>query len=198
MVLESLAAVSLVGNILQFVDFSSKIVSKTHVYLSTDGSLPENIDMELVTDDLVTLSKKLQASASSSHSDPTLEGLCEACNNIANELLKALGELKANGKNGKWRSVRQALKSVWRKEEIDDIQQRLIVYRGQLMLHIVASIGYFKISCTYIIWSGNTDRVNVPGDRSIYYHSNSLITSSTMKNRPKLLSMLSATRFDMH
>ena len=79
MALESLAAVGLVGNIMQFVDFSSKILSKMQqVYQS--GSFAENIDTELGTNHLIELSKELQASASSANSDPTLEKLCDACN----------------------------------------------------------------------------------------------------------------------
>jgi hypothetical protein len=146
MVLESLAAAGLVGNIIQFIDFSSKILSKTQqVYQS--GLLAENIDIELVTNHLIKLSKELQTSANSSNSDPTLEKLCESCNDVANELLEALGELKVNGRNGIWRSVRKALKSVLSKEKIESIQMRLTGFRDELSLHIVVGIRYYNISC---------------------------------------------------
>lgn len=141
MLLETLAAIGLVGNIVQFVDFSSKILSKTRqVYQSADGALSENIDTEHVTKHLAELSTALQASASSSQGDPALEKLCESCNNVAKKLLKALEKLKVDGRNGKWRSVRKALRSVWSKKEIDGIQKRLESFRDEMNLHIVVDL----------------------------------------------------------
>jgi len=89
---------------------------------------------------LIELSTALQASAGSSQGDPALEKLCDCCNDVAKELLEALGKLKVDGKKGKWSSVRKALRSVWSKEEIDGIQKRLESFRDEMNLHIVVDL----------------------------------------------------------
>jgi hypothetical protein len=76
MALETLATISFVANIVQFIDFCSKVLSKPQqVYQSADGALSENIDTEHVTNHLVELSTALQTSASSSRGDLALEKL---------------------------------------------------------------------------------------------------------------------------
>ncbi|KAF8536103.1 hypothetical protein BDD12DRAFT_749607 [Trichophaea hybrida] len=123
--IERLAAIGLVGNIIKFVDFSSKILSKTQqIYRSADGALSENIDTELVTNDLVKMSAGLRVSL----------------NSCAKELLDALEKLKADGRKRKWKSVRKALRAVWSKEEIDGIQKRLSSFRDEINLHIVVDL----------------------------------------------------------
>jgi hypothetical protein len=61
MVLDALSAVSLAATIIQFVDFSSKIVSKGyHLYESADGVLSENARLGYVIADLKSLNTRLQ------------------------------------------------------------------------------------------------------------------------------------------
>ncbi len=53
MVFDPMSALSLPGNIVQFVQFSSKLVWKGyHVYHSADGTLPWNLEIEVVTTEL--------------------------------------------------------------------------------------------------------------------------------------------------
>jgi hypothetical protein len=62
--MEALAAIGLVGNIVQFVDFSGELIAKSvQLYHSYDGALPENVDIEVVTKHLVVLIKKLEDDA---------------------------------------------------------------------------------------------------------------------------------------
>ncbi|KAF8242595.1 hypothetical protein K440DRAFT_638874 [Wilcoxina mikolae CBS 423.85] len=134
MVLDPLSTVGLVSNIVQFVDFASKILSKSRqLCLSADGVLSENVDTESVTQHLLDLPTGLQGGAG----DPALEKLCLSCNEVAEELLCVLGKLKVEGKNGTWKSLRKALKSMRSKEEIEEIEKRLAAFREELSLHIV-------------------------------------------------------------
>lgn len=158
--LEPLATIGLVSNIVQFVDFSNKILSKTKkFYRSADGTLEENNNAELAAKRLVELSTALQTTAGFSNGDETLQKICKECNEMAEELLKALEELKVNGTNSKWKSVRKALKSVCRKEEIDGIQNRLASFREEMNLHIVVDLRYAILCITYITRSGSTDEI---------------------------------------
>ncbi|KAF2175016.1 hypothetical protein K469DRAFT_756484 [Zopfia rhizophila CBS 207.26] len=94
--METLAIIGLVGNIVQFVDFSGKLIAKsTELYRSSEGALLENIDAETATNHLVLLNNKLQDTATTA-SDEALKRLCESCKSTANELLAALDGVKVN------------------------------------------------------------------------------------------------------
>jgi hypothetical protein len=138
--MEVLAIVGLVGNIIQFVDFSGKLISKSvQLYQSREGALAENIDTETATNHLLLLNDKLKDTATST-GDRTLKDLCEACHTVARELLEALDEVKVKGKQQKWKSIRKALNSVWSKEHIAQLEQRLANLRKELNLHVVVDI----------------------------------------------------------
>jgi Fibronectin type III-like domain len=52
--METLAIVGLIGNVVQFVDFSGKLIAKsTELYRSSEGALAENIDVETATNHLL-------------------------------------------------------------------------------------------------------------------------------------------------
>jgi len=68
--------------------------------------------------------------------------LCKDCNQAASDLLAALERLKVETgtKNRSWKSFRAALKSIWTKEEIEALAQRLESYRRQLDTRILVSL----------------------------------------------------------
>jgi NACHT domain len=138
--MEILTAIGLAGNIIQFVDFGGKLVSKTaEIYKSGTGALIENVDIETATNDLILLSTKLHDSAHSA-GDTALKKLCQSCGDVAQQLLLALDKVKANGKHQKWKSFRKALQSVWNKEDIAALEQRLARYRDELNFRIVLDL----------------------------------------------------------
>ena len=138
--MEAFAIIGLVGNIVQFVDFSSKLLTKsTELYQSNEGALAENIDTEIATNDLVLLNNKLKDAATTT-SDDALKRLCESCKSTANELLAALNKVRVNGKQNRWKTIRQALRSVWSKEKIRELEGRLARFREELNLHVVVNI----------------------------------------------------------
>lgn len=138
--METLAAVGLAGNIVQFVDFSGKLISKSK-QLYHHGTLDENVDIETATKHLVVLNKKFKEDAISV-GDRTLQNLALSCQNAANDLLKALDKVKVKDKQQKWESVRKALRSVWSKDEIDLLEQRLAKLKDDLNLHAVVQLRY--------------------------------------------------------
>lgn len=150
MVLDPMSALSLAGNIVQFVDFSSKIVSKgRRIYLSANGALPKNLELEVVANDLARLAQGLSKESNDtarapnlSEDERALQTMSEECSKIAEELLVRLEKLKvkSDAKQRGWKSLRQALKSVWGKEELDDLSKRLSLFRDQLQFHILVSM----------------------------------------------------------
>jgi hypothetical protein len=143
--METLAVIGLVGNIVQFVEFSGKLISKsTEIYRSSEGALAENIDTETATNHLVLLNSKLQSAATTT-GDGALESLCKSCGTAADELLAALDKVKVKGKQDKWKSIRKALWSVWSKEEIADLERRLARLKEELNLHVVVGLRYVRM-----------------------------------------------------
>lgn len=144
--MDPLTAVSLAGTIVQFVDFSSKIVSKGyHLYTSGEGSLPENERLNYVTSDLKALSMRLKHHdrlGCSTKDEQALEDMASRCSAISDELLAKLEKLRVskNAKHRRWKSFRQALKSVWSKEDLDRLAATLREYRDQLEFHILLSL----------------------------------------------------------
>ncbi|KAI9772557.1 MAG: hypothetical protein M1840_000762, partial [Geoglossum simile] len=138
--MEVLTAIGLVGNIIQFVDFGGKLISKTaEIQKSGIGALVENINIETATNDLVLLSTKLHDSANSA-GDTALRDLCQSCDTVATELLTVLRSVKVHGEQNKWKSFRKALRSVWSKEDIALLEQRLARFRDELNLRVAMDL----------------------------------------------------------
>ena len=138
--METLGVIGLVDNIIQFVDFGSKLISKSvQLYQSSDGVLTEIITTETVTNHLIQLNSKLKNAANAT-GDKALETLCKSCSAVAAELLGALNKLKVHGKKERWKSMRKALRSLWSKEKIQEIEKRLASFREELNLHIAVDL----------------------------------------------------------
>ena len=106
--LSPLDALSLAGTIIQFIDFSSKVLTHSRqLYESHTGALSVNQELELVTSDLYALSQKLPApetNTSLTHEEETLRKLAVACAEISTELSTKLMGLRLNSKLKKWQS----------------------------------------------------------------------------------------------
>jgi hypothetical protein len=149
MVLDPMSALSLASNIVQFVDFSSKLVSKgCHIYHSADGALPRNLELEVVATELSQLTKRLRHQDGPnqptilSDEEKSLQNMSDECIKIANELLDRLEKLKVKreARHRAWKSFRQALKSVWSKHDLDELSEKLQSFRDQLQFQILVSM----------------------------------------------------------
>jgi hypothetical protein len=95
MVLDPFTVIGLAGNIVQFIDFSLKIVSKaSEIRQSADGVLSENFDLEIVTKDLVAINARLGDSLQAprvandlTQEQRRLDDLRRHCAEVAYELL---------------------------------------------------------------------------------------------------------------
>ena len=145
--MDPLTALGLASSVIQVVDFSIRLVSKG-VEIYKDGRLVENFDAEQTTQSLKGLNGKLQRSIQDSkcsgplsEEDESLMGLCANCESIANELLKRFDQIKVTGKHRKWKSARQALKSVTgSKDELEELARKLGMYRSEIILNVTVSL----------------------------------------------------------
>lgn len=146
--LDPLSALSLAAAIVQFVDYTTKIVlGAAEIHASATGSLTKNVELSSITIDLSDISGKLviddrNQSNTYSKDERALSSLATQCRDVANKLLTTLEDLSVRGPHKKWKSVRQALLSVWRESEIRDIRKRLDTFRNQLTTRLVATLKY--------------------------------------------------------
>lgn len=101
MALDPFTALSLAGNVVQFLGFAGSIISTGHeLYFSPNGTLAEHADFGVVTNDLINLNNRLRRSLSGTSAARTrggneqaLEELVSGCVGVAQELLAALDQL---------------------------------------------------------------------------------------------------------
>jgi hypothetical protein len=147
MVLDPMSALSIAASAVQFVDFARIIVCKSKdLYRSTDEVLKENKQTETVAIRLRELAESIGVpptepplNSNSSLLISHLQTICIDCDSISTELLQRLHQLKVPDqlKHRKWRSFRQALKSVWSKWEIDSMAKRLSDLRADLETEVL-------------------------------------------------------------
>lgn len=154
--LDPLSALSLAAAIVQFVDYTTKIVlGAAEIHASATGSLDKNVELSSITIDLSDISDKLviddrNQSNTYSNDERALSSLAMQCRDVANKLLTTLEDLSVKGPHKKWKSVRQALLSVWREIEIRDIRKRLDTFRNQLTTRLVATLKYGPFLLIYL------------------------------------------------
>jgi hypothetical protein len=150
--MDPLSALSIAASVVQFVQFGASLVSKTHeIYASNEGTLAMNVQVEVATRRLIDLVDSLRDPSFAGSSLPlvesqSLQNICNKCVSISNELFSRLDKLMVHDAHTyrKWKSFRQALKSVWSKDGIEAIRKRLEVCKDELDIHLVVSIRYFQ------------------------------------------------------
>lgn len=148
--LDPVSAVGLASSVIQIVDFSCKLVSKTREYrTSADGALIEHKELRAAADRLSALSKAIHGPLAKCRSlrkptnvDLALGDIAGECLDQASELAQALQELQIDDSRNTWKSFRQALKAIWNKEKIEQIRRRLDTLREHVVIHLLVSIRY--------------------------------------------------------
>ncbi len=133
------SALGLAGNILTFVDFTWKLLSGAHdIYQSQSGTSGQNAVLTLVARDVASLSDKVSTGQGNSED---LRALATESQRVANEVLDALQKLKVKGPNTRWTSFKVALKDIWNRAEIEDLEQRLSKLQVQVTAHVQHLMG---------------------------------------------------------
>ncbi|KAL8720956.1 MAG: hypothetical protein Q9181_007810 [Wetmoreana brouardii] len=116
--MESLAALGLASNILQFLDFGGKLISGTlELYHTVDGATSSNSVLEHLSKDLDHLYTGLLPAVAcgsglgKTESDAALLGL-------GRDFLAVLEDLKVKSHRKRFDSVRQALRGAWKAGDI--------------------------------------------------------------------------------
>jgi len=135
MVLDPFTALGVAGNIVQFVDFSCKLVRNSQsIAKSATGSSATTIELTAIVNDVERLSDAIDTSSSLYPSQ--LVNLAGQCKTLAAELLKILAQLRKKGKHSRWENFLVALKEIWKQDKINDFVQRLSLLQHQLILNM--------------------------------------------------------------
>ena len=137
--LDPFTSLSLASAVIQFVDFSGKLIRKgTELYHST--ALQEYVELEKIAVDLKDLNANLSPALPPSgfrgkplsKDEIALTRLTADSRAISDELLAILHDLKIRDPHQKWRSFRQALKCVRKKDKIRTLEKALNNLQGNI------------------------------------------------------------------
>ncbi|KAI0167621.1 hypothetical protein BJ166DRAFT_238645 [Pestalotiopsis sp. NC0098] len=141
-------ALAVAAAVIQFVDFTSGIVSKTiSIHSSAAGLAVDQEELETITRSLSDSSDEIRESLGESRlgrrlnrNERDLEKIAVDCQGVADELLEVLDKLSSKGPKTKWRSFRQALRSTWNEGKVRSLEQRLDRFRQQMMANVLNSL----------------------------------------------------------
>jgi hypothetical protein len=155
--MDPLSALSVAGTVVQFVDFCFKLFSHSkEFYQSATGRLTADEELVLVTTDLQAVVIRIQRAAfpNQSNTPRCLEGeeeahqntlgqICNDTSKVASELLAKLDKLKLDSSDRKyrrWKTLSQAVNTLWSKEEIDGLRTRLSTLKEALQTRVLFAI----------------------------------------------------------
>jgi N-terminal domain on NACHT_NTPase and P-loop NTPases len=135
--MDPITAVGFAASILTFIDFSYQIVCGTYEVIKS-GSTTENAHVSVVATDLDEITKELsQRPPGYSKHEEALNTLATECQGVSDELRKLLDRVKTKAGSSKWKSIKVALHSMWKKGEITELDNRLGKYRSEVLLRLV-------------------------------------------------------------
>lgn len=143
--MDPLSAISLAGNLIQFIQFGVQIVCKASE-IHKLGSVTSHLDLEDLTRDLHGLTSRLALPPRGetpclTPNEKALNQTYDSCTRISAKLIEHIEKIKLPvQKRRKWKSFRQALKTVWDKENINAIARTLASYRAQMEVHLLVSL----------------------------------------------------------
>ena len=165
--MEAIVVVGLAANILQFVTWTTELLSETHnIYTSFHGTTEELKDVEETTQDLADLAASLTTTESAdtlqalplasrpSKAEINLVRLASKCKVATDELIRRLDSLRLNdGPRSKSASFRLAFRASLGKRETAELKAKVDRYRQDPILHLIEVTG-----CVVAIMNSNTGR----------------------------------------
>jgi hypothetical protein len=142
--MDPITAFSVACGVIQVVDFGLQAAKKgREIY--RDGSLSQNQHIEYATRNLNQASTSLEQSLKTlgttkqhSKDDVELRNLAVDCQEASKDLLSELEGLKLDPKKpSKRQAVKKGIKSIWKKDRIEELQRKLEGYQKALDTRIL-------------------------------------------------------------
>jgi N-terminal domain on NACHT_NTPase and P-loop NTPases len=135
--MDPVTAVGFAASILTFIDVSHQVISGTWEVIKS-GTTTENAHVGNVINDLHDVTKQLSDRPPGySQHERALNTLASECQELSGELVALLEKLKSTAGSSKWKSVKVALHSMWKKGDVEGLERRLDKYRSQILLRLV-------------------------------------------------------------
>ncbi|KAI1750291.1 hypothetical protein F4782DRAFT_548774 [Xylaria castorea] len=167
--MEALAAIGLAGNIVQFLDFTWRLISATgEIRNSAGGATERPIELDKIYGALSVFcsdflkrpepvdnddeAKRVQVLFSNPESDlqrqiiiqshtKSLQALMSDCVALCQQLLAVTSKLQARGgSNYRFRSFKTALRTLWDEKKMGDLEERLKRHQQAISLHFLPLI----------------------------------------------------------
>ena len=137
--MDPLTALGLAANIIQLVDYSTKVINGAReIYGSASGITEEHRSLQSIVIQMKELSSKLLPTTGTSRSDDE-EAVCRVaaeCNIISDQILELLGKIKPKNSKSKHQVALAAVKNKFREKGRSELEKRLVNCRSQLELHL--------------------------------------------------------------
>ncbi|KAF2686682.1 hypothetical protein K458DRAFT_386644 [Lentithecium fluviatile CBS 122367] len=169
--MESIAALGLAANIVQFVHFGATLLSEaSERHHSASGATIGNAELELIANNLQQLTADLTVSRPGSDSqvlESGLQDICKRCRSVADELIAVLDDLRVKGEHKRWESFKQAAKSIRKEKKIEDLKKRLDDLQHGIMV------------CLMAVMRGQQSEINATLEQLLDYHCKMEISGAT-------------------
>lgn len=137
--IDPLSAISLASAIVQFVDFSTKIIhGAREVYGSASGATEENRSLEVVVQNMRNLSSEF-GSMDPSQQNEDEKALCrlaKECDILSDQIFELLQNVKPKDPNSSFQAIWAALKNKKYERQKSELERRLNGCRSQLELQL--------------------------------------------------------------
>ncbi|KAI6762408.1 hypothetical protein HG530_008388 [Fusarium avenaceum] len=148
--MDPITAFQVAGTVVAFVEFSYNLISETRsIYRSPDGNPTTVIRLSTIIKDLSDINGRVEhvlgisTSQATTASDETLVRLCRESRDIATEIRTGLTSLQAKGTSKldhAKTSVIVALKAMWSKDKLANLEQRLQQIRSEMMMAMLVAL----------------------------------------------------------
>lgn len=138
--MDPFSAIGLAGNIVGFLDFGFKLLSKAReIQTSASGTAAANENLVSLTQHFQRVTASLRAqkvSGAVTGDELAIQELATECDGIAIELMELVDSLRARTSKSKRESLRAAFREWRKRDQKDELQLRLDRCRSQLNLQL--------------------------------------------------------------
>lgn len=139
--MEAVAAFTLAGTILQFIDFGTKFVGLARkLYHQKSANDSDYVHLLKITESLDAILPELKSVENVSDREESLGQLALDCRKTAARLLAILGRVKIPENARKRDALKAAFQLIYKEDEIKSLHDHLSSFRNQLNLHLLLSL----------------------------------------------------------
>jgi hypothetical protein len=130
MTLDPFTILGLASNILQFLDFTGKLVAGTWAISKSASGVSE--DTKYLRNKTTAVSRLIDDFFALNRCSAELQSVLEGCKMVADDLLRMLEKLEIKGSKTKWKSFQIAWKETWSRHKVSLLFEKLADLQTQI------------------------------------------------------------------